>query len=411
MEHELSIQGFALYKEMILFVMACIVVWNAYIKRITLRFGTIDSLILGYIVWLVTISLFFPSPVEHIFYGGRYDFEFFIAFLIIRHGYSFLSCRPMKYISYFVWSGWIALALWILVRWVFGEDILLYFGFSPNLSNWNFGGSIPIYHGIDGASVRRFQGIFDGPNPAGFFILLYFWILATYFRSAKKYYYLLSIATIILTVTLFYTYSRSALIGLVGGVGSLFLLHIWYIWKKHRVFVLWLIPGFILIWGLFYLKFEGTINQIVFREGSTKGHFDRAVVGLKRFAENPLWSGLASAGPAYRFVKQPEEWMSLYSGENKLREDYYIPESWYIQQLVEGGIMGFTLFVSILGWMAIQLTKRSIFLFASFIAMAIMNLFLHTYESIYVSLLLFMIVSLVIHSKDTDRYNWIRNER
>jgi len=32
---------------------------------------------------------------------------------------------------------------------MFGEQILLIFGFSPKISIWEAGGSIPIYHGIE----------------------------------------------------------------------------------------------------------------------------------------------------------------------------------------------------------------------------------------------------------------------
>lgn len=63
---------------------------------------------------------------------------------------------------------------------------------------------------------------------------------------------------------------------------------------------------------MFFLKFEATITNIVMREGSTKGHFDRAVTGIERAKMKPLGSGLASAGPAYRFVHQPEPNESLF---------------------------------------------------------------------------------------------------
>ena len=132
------------------------------------------------------------------------------------------------------------------------------------------------------------------------------------------------------------------------------------------------------------------------REGSTKGHFERSMIGIKRAIDKPLGSGLASAGPAYRFVRQPEQGESLFEGQNKITEDYYIPESWYIQQMVEGGVVGFILFVLILGTIAARLMRKNIFIFGSFVAMATMNLFLHSYESLYISLLLFMIVALVL---------------
>ena len=38
----------------------------------------------------------------------------------------------------------------------------------------------------------------------------------------------------------------------------------------------------------------------------------------------------------------------LYEGETKRKEDYYIPESWYVQQLVEGGIPALVSSVAIL---------------------------------------------------------------
>lgn len=60
------------------------------------------------------------------------------------------------------------------------------------------------------------------------------------------------------------------------------------------------------------------------------------VIGLKRFTAHPLGSGLATSGPAYRYVTQLERDEGLFEGENKDLEDYYIPESWYVQQLVEG---------------------------------------------------------------------------
>lgn len=86
--------------------------------------------------------------------------------------------------------------------------------------------------------------------------------------------------------------------------------------------------------GLFYLRYEGTIDQIILRSGSSKGHFDRAMTGLKRFQEHPMGQGLGTAGPAYRYVVKLAD-SPIYGGDLKHTEDYYIPESWYIQQLVE----------------------------------------------------------------------------
>jgi hypothetical protein len=395
-EHKLGFGSFTLYKEAILALMAGIIGWQVITKKISLKFEWLDWAIFGYVGYLIFITLWYPFPLEHVVYGGRYNFEFLGAFLILRHGTSLLQERFGYYARILVISGSAALVIGIVVRWIFGESILLHFGFSGFLSNWSFGGSIPIYHGIDGANVRRFQGIFDGPNPAGFFILLYLGVLAAYFKSAKKYHFLLSIWVCILLLVLFYTYSRSAVLGLLFGAIAIGLVLARTLYSHYRKGVLMILPILAILGGLFYLKFEGTIQTIILREGSTKGHYERAVTGLKRAIDRPQGSGLASAGPAYRFVKQPEAGESLFEGANKVSEDYYIPESWFIQQAVEGGIIGFMLFIFIYVTIAIGLAQKNIALFGSFIGMGVMNCFLHSYESIYISLLLFMIVGLLL---------------
>lgn len=265
-QEKVGIPFFTFYKELLLAGMALALCIQVFKRRIQLRFERIDWLIFAYVGWMSLVTIFYPHPLAHLLYGGRYDFEFLLAFLLVRHGITMLELRPMSYFRMFLISASTALVAGILVRWVFGETILLHFGFSANLSNWMFGGSIPIYHGIDQANVRRFQGIFDGPNPAGFFILLYLGVLATYFRSAKQYHFLLAIWGMVLVGVLLYTYSRSALLGFFGGLGVVILSYLPFIWRRHRAILFWSIPFLLLILSIFALKFENTIHNIVLRE-------------------------------------------------------------------------------------------------------------------------------------------------
>jgi hypothetical protein len=78
------------------------------------------------------------------------------------------------YLKLFVISGGIMLFLSGLLKWPLSEDILLAFGYCGNPSNWQAcNGVPPIFHGIDGANVRRFQGLLDGPNTMGAFLILF----------------------------------------------------------------------------------------------------------------------------------------------------------------------------------------------------------------------------------------------
>ena len=63
-------------------------------------------------------------------------------------------------------------------------------------------------------------------------------MLVSYFRSAPKYYYLLSLWGIILAGVIFYTYSRSAVIGLVMGLLAVGLVLSRTLWLKHRTALL-----------------------------------------------------------------------------------------------------------------------------------------------------------------------------
>lgn len=392
---KLGIPGVNFFKEIFLVVFLGILAWDFWKKKTFPKLDILDYLIASYIGYLVIITLVNGLGIASLVYGGRYDFEFLIAFLIAKHGSSLLTGTVSQYLRVFLISASLALFAGLLVRFVFHETILLYFGFSPNLSNWSFGGTPPIYHGIDRANVKRFQWIFDGPNPAAYFILVYIGLLVHFFRTKKAYHYLIGLWIIVLIGLVFLTYSRSSLIGLVIGCLALVVFSLKNIWRKYKKESLYVVFFLTIFSGLFYLRYEGTIDQIIMRSGSSQGHFDRAMTGIERFREHPMGQWLGTAGPAYRYVVKLSE-DPIYGGDLKHTEDYYIPESWYIQQLVEWGIIGFILFcaiMSIIAWMIFPLSPT---LFASFVAVLTMNLFLHSFESVYISLILFLILGLFI---------------
>jgi O-antigen ligase len=121
------------------------------------------------------------------------------------------------------------------------------------------------------------------------------------------------------------------------------------------------------------------------------------VIGIDRFKEHPVFGeGLATSGPAYRYVTPSVKNEDLYEGSVKAKEDYYIPESWYVQQLVEGGIPALLSFAAILCIVAFRILPFSTPFFAAFVAACLMNFFLHTFESAYASLMLFAFAGLFI---------------
>lgn len=109
----------------------------------------------------------------------------------------------------------------ILIRYVFGETILTLFGFSEKVSVWDGSGPPPIYHGIPGASVVRFQGMLEGPNQMAFFLLVYLGTFISLFFRFKKYRFINWVIISFILFLLTQTYSRSGLMGCVVGGGVL----------------------------------------------------------------------------------------------------------------------------------------------------------------------------------------------
>ncbi|MDD4531006.1 MAG: O-antigen ligase family protein, partial [Candidatus Gracilibacteria bacterium] len=226
------------------------------------------------------------------------------------------------------------------------------------------------------------------------FLLVYIGVLLHYFRNNKDYQFVAGCIVIGLFGLIFMTYSRSSLLGFAFGSLVVAALNAKTIFKKYKVQAIIVLIPFLFVGGFFYFKYNGSMDSLITRTGSSKGHFERMATGVKRFAEKPWGNGLATSGPASR---------SIYDTSMKEKEDYYIPESWFIQQLVEGGIVGFLLFGFIILFIFIELYKKSQFVLGSFIAVLSMNMLLHTFEAMYVSLALFIIIGMIIGEKKGKR--------
>lgn len=399
---KLGIPGFSFYKEALILVMFLIFAWNVLGRKITLKFTLIDILILSYIVSMLVITVF-TTGLSGIIYGGRYDFSFLLVFWLLYHGASLLRESTAYYLRLFLISGGIMLFLSWLLKWPLTEDLLLVFGYCGNPSNWHdCGGIPPIFHGIDGANVRRFQWLLDGPNTMWAFLIFFAWIFTYYMRMRKDWYFVVWLILIGIMGMIVYTYSRSALLGSIGAIGVAIMWNLRTIYRHYKKeFIIISLIGILWVWVL-GLKYGGHIGAIIGRAGSTKWHFERMVTSIERFQSHPLGQWLGSSGPGYRHVI-PEADVDM---EEKDR--FYIPESWYIQQFVEGWVIGGILFLAIMLTLFLLLMKEHAILGAMFAWVGIMNLFLHTFESSVLVLPMFMLIGLIL-SHHRKRLNQPQN--
>ena len=389
-KYKLLIPNFWFFiKEFIIILLIICLIYEFYKKRKFPKFDLMDYLIFAYIWYWVVITLLNWLWINSIIYWWRYDFLFFIVLLIYKHWKQFLEIKLKKLITIFIYSASISLLISILIKFRIGEDSLLIFWFTDYVSNWTYNWNIPSYHWLENSWIKRFQWIFDSPNAMWFFLILYTYLLI-HLQKKKDELYIYIIIFIFISL-LILTYSRSSLLWVLLSSWLLLIMNIKYLYKKYKKTLLIITIVWLLIFWTTWIIFKEKLKNIILRTSSTKGHFDRMGIWIKRFLEKPLWSWLAESWPAYR---------SIYKNKiSKEDEEYYIPESWFIQQLIEWWIIYFLLFVSIFIIILKVLYKKSMTIFALLIAILVMNLFLHIFEATYLSILLFVFIWLFT-SKD-----------
>lgn len=421
----MDIQMMRFCKEALIGIIVIVALLDMWRKKYRMTFDILDGAILLYILTLLIVSFSTNTRAIGIVYGLRYDTEFLVVFILFRQMIRLWNVSFRELGRVFILSGAVMLCVSLLIRYVFGEVILTVFGFSGQVSVWDGSGPPPIYHGIPGAAVVRFQGMLEGPNQMAFFLLTYLGVYISLLFRYKKYRFINSVIIVLLLFLVTQTYSRSGLLWVALGSVILFC---YAVIQKIRT------PGFFnqrIAWGkisttilviliggtLAVFQFGPKFTEIITRKWSTSAHFERMYIGYLRFLEQPLWHGLAQAGPASRSIAEvnhkiipltslnPEmrHLSDLFLARNPdfvfSTEHYYIPESWYIQQLIEGWVIGFFFFVCIFMRLLFSL-KRYPAMFVALAGVLVMNTFLHSFESMHTSLVLFIILASLVHRCD-----------
>lgn len=376
-------------KEWLLVAIFFSLIYEFYKAKKLPKLDILDYLVFSYIIYWVWITLYNWLWLNSIVYGWRYDFMFLIVMLIYKHWEQFLKVKIKDLIQLFVYSWALSLLFWILIKFRLKEEFLVEFGYIDYASNWVFNWWIPIYHWLENSWIRRFQWILDWPNAMAYFLVI-FSSMFLYLQKKKNEFYVYASIMFLFWLMLL-TYSRSALLWVLTSASIIFLVSIKQIYKNYRKVFLWVLLFSIWFLSILWAIFQHQLTNIIFRTSSTTGHFDRMAVWIERFKEKPLWAWLAESGPAYRNI-YPEK-------QTKDDEVKYIPESWYIQVLIEWWVIYLAIFISILWIILINLFKKSKIIFWMFLAILIMNMFLHIFEATYLSMLMFIFIWLFISKK------------
>jgi hypothetical protein len=297
-----------------------------------------------------------------------------------------LKIKTKRLMKLFVYSGALALFIWFCLKFRFKEEFLTEFWYVDYISSRVYTWWIPVYHWLENSWIRRFQWIFDWPNAMAFFLVLFSWIFLYLQRKKNEFYVFLTMWLLFWLILL--TYSRSALLWVFISFWVILLLNLKYLLTHHKKTILWIWIFWFIFLTILWAIFHDQLKNIVLRQSSTTGHFDRMIMWVERFTEKPFWAWLAESWPGYRYIYPDKQ-----TKEDELK---YIPESWFIQVLIEWWILYFLAFIAILWIILKRVYKNSIIIFWILFAIVIMNMFLHIFEVTYLSILTFIFTWLMI---------------
>lgn len=258
-------------------------------------------------------------------------------------------------------------------------NFLSHFGYGPH--------TIPAFQTVD--QQRRFhriQSTLRGANPLGAYLVVIIPIFL-FFSTKRK--FVRIIFSLVSLIALFFTYSRSAYLGLLITAGIIF----YYLKfdnpelkKQTKKAIYYVLFGIILlVLALAVALRNNTTFDNVFLHTSKNSRSATSSNNVRlsdlrtnteNFIKNPLGQGVGVAGPASVHNNHPA----------------MIAENFYIQIGQETGVLGFIVFISINIIVGYRLYLRrddplSLLLFASLIGLTLINMVSHAWGDDTLSLI------------------------
>lgn len=350
------------------------------------------------------IYIYFPyfRPGVHSYLGFKYDVFFFFCLIA---WYCLMSVRNSFYDILKAIFASTGLILLIFLPWYAFFDISAVsslFGYSSQVSTYEANACISFSQNVEWQ--HRFQGTFGGPIRFSVFLIVWVFVYLGYVLDLKmsrnKKLALIVIPSLFVFFSVFFSYSKTSMLGFAVSVFLFFILTRKYILGKDlsekEARVVKFFPP-LLVFTAAALVF---VKQDLFLHlGSMINRLDNLQSAIQRFFYNPIWYGLWTAGPATQLGQSADAYTFKWA-VNSVEVFKYLPENWYVQMLVEMSFVGLFLFMWILivifhSLFTIMKKKKDYFsvgLLTAFIALCFMANFTHAFEEAATSYLLFLII-------------------
>jgi hypothetical protein len=364
-----------LWKEALLFIAGLGVVYLLMTDR-KIRTHTLSRrlvwLIAAYavvqaIVGLIALHNHAVTP-KALAYGWLIDLRY-LAFFLVSWAVALRTSRlQSNWFKILVIPAAIVVGFGLLQIFVLPHDFLRHFGYSAATID-------PVDTINQNNNYIRIFSTLRGPNPLGAYLILPITItVAALVRSRRNWQlWALLIASIIV---LFFSRSRSALIGAMLSVAILLTLSLRTRQAKQRLSIAVTLIAVVAIGLVISLRNNPTYQNLVLHTqngttattSSNDGHIAALKNGLRDVAQQPLGRGPGTAGPA-----------SIYNNHQSR-----IAENYFVQLAQEVGVLGLGLFLIINAGIAYLLWLRrtsplALCLFTSLIGLSVVNLLLHAW--------------------------------
>ncbi|NJL97007.1 hypothetical protein HC864_04330 [Candidatus Gracilibacteria bacterium] len=388
------------------------------------------------------------SPLGNAVTGFRFELLWVWLFASVISGMKMMDKREKKELKEFsgqlqkyIWYGFVPVVIITFVGFLIGQEkVLEFFGFG--LENSELVVKAPLAHVIDGGGYNeslRLSGGFSTPNHfAGYLLFLLGLSLGNFYVAMRK--RIWGVISLVILTLIILSFARFSWLGALMIVLALVVLKLLTRLKakkylhKISIGIIILTPLLIGLVGI-NLPYDKLVNNLpswIAKPSSTSLHRMHTMTSIDILKEDPskiiFGYGLGVSGPAAK-----EIYNNLYN--NPLVDKYYyipyrwgllerdmlIPENWFLQVLINGGVFYLTLYCLIvllpikklldeLNQKYYNYPKISILL--SMIAIIIGNLFLHIWENqtivIYWSLVWIILVGLE-NFKNTSKITGMTN--
>ncbi len=348
-------------------------IWN----KLFYRWGWPLVIALALVVMGIIVSICLGVLTNQIFVGIKYSLYYLLPFfsaiylgLYLKKSSEISWWTAFKKIIHLVRIGTIVIIvagwIWQIAKNIF-PDFFMQFGYGP-LGDYVFGSNPPLYYLTWPQGFQRLSGIFSGPNNYGYFLVAFFWL---YWFGIRHYVSKKNVKVLLWALyiaTLLATFSRGAILWMLIQV----ILISYVVYHTERKIIAWAIVAWVATVGMLsFLKRESTI-----------AHLQAKFSSLQYVSHAPRGFWLWSSWPS------------------SLSQWWYLPENFFVQIMMDMGILGFVLWGVM--WIVILYKIRDLyihnkeyrngvfFLSVWFIGLMIEWLFLHVLEDSMVNYLYFI---------------------